>query len=1159
MRVIKKLISVVITLCIMLSCVQMLSACTSGGNSGYEWVRRDPILREETDYGSYLSLPKASAPKNEISYIDVTSYENDEIFLAVATQGVLNGNNPFVYVIADPMIEGNMNASQFWFEKLDETYPDTYEKVEYTDIYRLIMDNIESVDGYILYDERLTDDKMRSRNHYRELYGDMALLDLTIMLCGIYDSIPLTREQLYVLRENYGFNLTKKGDTTQFMIKDGEGNIDDSPAARKSLDVWYNVFNYVLRELGPSLNDNVFAHNPAFQIPSADYWIQNDMMVYTRVFAQDATAREIEMEKNLLALTKTNASSVGCFYLQSDEANYMSVLSVNGKNLVCTYETYNISWTSGLESVYPKEPVDRDLQVEEGKIYISFDLTEGDNNSYHYFRMPQIVGEDSADDIMGWAISPTLGEISPNMLAYFNSRFGDVFGIVTPEAGFGYVNRKLPDGTAYDFHKITEEYLSRTGSDSIRVIDMDYQSYMSYAENIDGLESLLFGYMGEGETYWNNNEDANFLYNDTVFFRHYDGRAMGEISKYNSATPAFFAVSLYGWNQTASSIKSIMKNLDERFVLVTPSELADLYKQYYAGRYNDVTEASFCADFSKEELGFLNYASNHSSIDQSKGERYVDARDYLKYRFDLRDDVQKAEISVTLSGRYQLEVSSDGLNWAIIDKANKYYEEDVVVKRDVSFLLGADNPSNTVYLRVGDATVDDNNGAVLKDVAVKTDKSVVSNLHLTKRNDSLHIIDDNSEVKTDGRSGKFTYAFNPDTSVDNLTLSVDIKNSMTVRISKDNKDYRDLVFDGVLGTTGYADISKYLKDNEAGTLYVQFEGKGQLKEFKLTSIDPVSSLSFSPNGSSVDEKYNLSLDDYKLTGVNTTTSCTTLNDNEALLYKFIIGEGVVSTRLDLNIKGLYTVEASNDGKNFAKIVEAEIGGGLQNPYVYTDISQYATAGKTLYLKIYVTPNDNDKNVRLYGLRLYTNLAPESMKQMYELERDADFSFAPKWNGNNLNGDKNYGEEDVDSLEYKLIEKSMSSKYGIYMHNYVQPLRSLSDPSGYFVYKLDFNDLDFWREAYPKIFVDGFEIERLRVDVEIAEGYIALSDNDGEEWSKILDCGLDNTYRGGAANRNVESMRLDEYLCDKPIYIKFADNTPENGWGTLIYNISIYFN
>ena len=226
MKVFKRIISLLIIFAMVVPVATTLISC--GSDSGYEWVKREPVTYETVDYSDYLALPKAGLPKSEISYIDATNFENDEIFLAIATQGVLNVGNPFVYVIADPMIEGSMNGSQFWFDKLDETYPNVYEKVEYTDIYALIMDNIDSIEGYILYDERLTDGKMRSRNHYRELYGDMALLDLTIMLCGIHDSIPLTREQLYVLRNDYGFDLTRKGDTTQFMLKTPEGKIDES-------------------------------------------------------------------------------------------------------------------------------------------------------------------------------------------------------------------------------------------------------------------------------------------------------------------------------------------------------------------------------------------------------------------------------------------------------------------------------------------------------------------------------------------------------------------------------------------------------------------------------------------------------------------------------------------------------------------------------------------------------------------------------------------------------------------------------------------------------------------------------------------------------------------------------------------------------------------
>ena len=128
-----------------------------------------------------------------------------------------------MYIIHDEMVEGpeNFNGSAFWFEQLDTLYTgdEAFEKVEYTDPYEMILQNKDKIKGAVIYHERLSDNAMASRDGYPTRYGDMALLNLTLMMCGQYEAVALNYIQYNTLKEEYGLELEILGDTTKFMEK----------------------------------------------------------------------------------------------------------------------------------------------------------------------------------------------------------------------------------------------------------------------------------------------------------------------------------------------------------------------------------------------------------------------------------------------------------------------------------------------------------------------------------------------------------------------------------------------------------------------------------------------------------------------------------------------------------------------------------------------------------------------------------------------------------------------------------------------------------------------------------------------------------------------------------------------------------------------------
>lgn len=120
------------------------------------------------------------------------------------------------------------------------------------------------------------------------------------------------------------------------------------------------VYKYALATFGDTMNKEALGHNAGFQAAAFDYYVANKIFIYNRIFAADATEAERQMELSILNVSKPNTPIFGCWYLQADEGSLVPLLTENYKFVVVSYESFNVSWTSGL----PYE----ELKVEEEKI-----------------------------------------------------------------------------------------------------------------------------------------------------------------------------------------------------------------------------------------------------------------------------------------------------------------------------------------------------------------------------------------------------------------------------------------------------------------------------------------------------------------------------------------------------------------------------------------------------------------------------------------------------------------------------------------------------------------------------------------------------------------------------------------------------------------------
>ena len=1120
----KKIISLLLSLVLIFG---LLPLAAIGCSKGEEIIRR-PNTAKEYDFSDYKAVPTPGKIVNKkLHYIEMDAYSNNDLFMAISLQGNVNKEDPSIYVIHDEMIEGNasINAAQYWFDRLDETYTENeaFEKIAHDDPYELVVAFQDKIKGAVLYHERLVDAEMTSRNNYSGRYADMAVLNLTVMMAAKYDAVALTYEQYNKLRDEYELELPIKGDTTLFMEKDDEGNVSANRGWRA---VWERVYLYALNEF-KDFNKKALGHLAGNQAATIDYFIANDIFVYNRIFTSEATQKERAVEDAIISFTDPNTPVLGCWYLQADEGALIPYLTENYKFFIVNYETFNWSWSTALPqaSFKPAEQEEK-ITLDETKNYVAFSFSEGDNNSYVSMRMPTMFDNDprEANDPypVGWTMAPTLAETNPNFVKYYQNNWRKGDGWMIPETGIDYVYHCPPAGSRDEYFALSDEYLGRMGGGVMRVLNPDLVDPLPYLEHMENVKGLSVGYYETGNAYYNS-ELSNFMFRGKPVFLNYSGADVMNLGQSESQGPGFYCVTLLGWNQDVGTVKSAMQLLGDNFVCVTPNQLADLYKQKYDREFEKITSATFTANMSREEMGYLWESSDYSMYDSLSGCRMAQGKDYFVYKFDFADDVKKATMHLDLTGEYQIEVSTDYLNWHVIERGDETARS--VKSLDLGRFVKEEKP---VYVRFGDPTVQNEGGVKLYRVAVSTDQTGGTAIDADAFDEAI-LCPEGGENKGEGRIGKFTYSYRFDESVRAGDLAIVGGGSdLSVEISKDNQTFTALAL-VKQGKSSYAKLTDL-----AGKTYLRFNASSAVSAVKFTPDSKgVTQLNFSP----VTNGYTRAT---LISAENTTTLETGFNSNlqiredNAAIFRFKTTEGVTSAKLNMTVSGMFKVEISADNKNYQLLKVVNIGDAALSGFS-EDISSYAANGKEVYVKVSLSAQQTGRVVRISKIRLLTNLTEDWLYDKLDSERDEDVMISVSSKGRN--GETDYGIEDPESVEYFLLDQTLTSDYEntIWMHNYAIPRRFLGGGADcQVVYKFDFNDENFW----SKIGFSKVTVERFRVSVYALNGFNVSVSNDGANWSELFDTNDVNAQNG--ANARFFDFILNDYVDGgkNVVYLRF---------------------
>lgn len=626
-------------------------------------------------------FPRASMQAStNMSTINVDGLSTTDLFMTLTLQGCVNRTQPRIYLVGHGIVEmQGALSTQFWLDQMTGCT-----KTNYTDTTSLIRAFTNTLNGCVLYDPTVF--SSTSDNN-------LARINLVIMLCAKYGAVALTPAQSSSLAA---------AQITLPVLAD----------ARTLGTTWKTIYNYALANLAPNMRKDVLHHlggknGTNFCLGNVDYLVAQKIFTFNLPVTTTGAG---SIQSNILAVTASNTPVIGVWGLDygDGEHAFVSLISGVGKFLTVTYETENLSFTTGLPLADIPDQAVRPLVLDTNKVYVSFIKTDGDNFSFIDRSWPVDLNVTNRIRYpFAWSFCPTANELNPLVATWHYRNLGSTF--VSSCNGVGYEwNRFSTTQNPHEpylapFLKLTDSYMAAMKQTFVRNIWWeDYRASLPYGA-LAHANGVHIGYTGTGIAV-SNVQSAAFISRGKAFFQGYDFTAdMTNIARYTGPTPAFFSV---GHHEVVASLVSACDALSSRFVVVSPDELANLYRQY---KTNDVLASQNItgAEFNPLDASELLYLYNVEGAETNStagGSRCAHGTNFWIYQFNLDPRVTNATIQLTLYNNYLVSASTNGANWQVIASSPTEVDDASnlgAVTVDVTRFLGG--AGKNLYFKFADA------------------------------------------------------------------------------------------------------------------------------------------------------------------------------------------------------------------------------------------------------------------------------------------------------------------------------------------------------------------------------------------------------------------------------------------------------------------------
>lgn len=507
-------------------------------------------------------FPRAPKPDSKLLVCDLTKSAPDWVFMTTTLQGIANREHPSVYCLTTPV-------DQLWLEwNRKRNRVTTTESVTPQD---LLLRFGKQIKGMVITDPNLPASK-----------------NIATMIASLEDAVVVSPRLAKTLKLPVTVDL--RGRWTK--------NVD--------------AYRWAFENLWPKMNHNTAACMWPNSAGTRDYLVQNKIFIFwlpgridgARPYA-DPDA-EMRFAEELLAEMPSNSPIMGYPWNAADvgmgELPGVGLMAEYGKFLVGSVDASNMSIHSGYTVGEFHQRKRTAPKLENGKVYIAYTMSDGDNIPVMTSaNWPQLWNQSERGEFpIGWTISPASSVLIPDIMDYYYTTAtpNDSFLAAVSGVGYTYPNVYGKRFRASDRKRVFDEFLDLTG-EYMKRMDLQIvcpsgvglQEIKRYAERIPSLDAIYADYGMAVSSY----EDATHVTANNIPVFHavgvWDPGGLSE-KQFNAMVdkiktiapqkyrPAFLHVFICNWFWDLPALKEVLKRLGPEYVIVSPDQLADLYRQW---------------------------------------------------------------------------------------------------------------------------------------------------------------------------------------------------------------------------------------------------------------------------------------------------------------------------------------------------------------------------------------------------------------------------------------------------------------------------------------------------------------------------------------------------------------------------------------------------
>jgi GxGYxYP putative glycoside hydrolase C-terminal domain/GxGYxY sequence motif in domain of unknown function N-terminal len=484
-------------------------------------------------------LPSSATPAS-LEYLDLEKVREDERNLFVSLQGLVNREQPRIYVTNGNSDEGKLT----WLK---------YAKLEYrriTDPYSLLTKYQSSVRGLVVYDPK-----------------QPATINLATTLAGLSDLLVVS-PTLAAKLKSAPYNLPIREDL--------RGAYTSSLQVYQAIydKFWSRTTHRILVGLDPAISGYV-----------RDYAVANRAAVIWLDARKDI---ENALLRRFLADMPASAPYLGWFPMPENGGEQVAVnqLSSFGLSAIASNYSENLTVFSGQSRVIKIKPAPAKPKLE-NKIYVSMMISDGDNIQYDQHYMRRLWNDPKRGQIaIGWTVSPLLLDAAPGMLNAYYASATDNDNLISGPSGAGYAYpNSMPADKLEVYTARTGEYMGATGLQVITLWQNTSgvpsqevgDAYARNGSNILGISNQI----SSGTRWFGDlpNFGLNNSYSDSAYYLSNTIR-LGSAG-FEGTAPRFVGVQGIAWSITPTILYNIWQTYssDPRYVLVRPDHFFQLIRE----------------------------------------------------------------------------------------------------------------------------------------------------------------------------------------------------------------------------------------------------------------------------------------------------------------------------------------------------------------------------------------------------------------------------------------------------------------------------------------------------------------------------------------------------------------------------------------------------